>query len=320
MNTLDFNLRELFDYELSQIPTSLFTDDGNLRPSTAKSKLKKSIEVEQSLRITPDPQVLVLDGCAILWTLHWPVLGTVHDLVTAMETCLRQKLAICDVYLIFDRYYPLSTKWCTRSHRSSLTAVGPYLFTASSPLPSQSVCLSIVNNKVQLIRVICDALLGRFQEKTTPTKLVITGPDPVPHVMEAGAHTRRQDLSVTHEEADVIIANHVVHIARQTPSIIHVVCDDTDVFVLLVHFYSSENLSSDIFMIPTRSARSVVNIGATAKENEDIAKYLLPVHALTGCDTASTLYGIGKLKAVSQTEVSQTETHTTSFGRRKCQL
>ena len=68
MNTMDFDLRELFDYELSQIPTSLFTDDGNLRPSTAKSKLKKSIEVEQSLRTMPDPLVLVLDGCAILWT------------------------------------------------------------------------------------------------------------------------------------------------------------------------------------------------------------------------------------------------------------
>ena len=89
MNTMDFDLRELFDYELSQIPTSLFIDDGNLRPSTAKSKLKKSIEVEQSLRTTPDPLVFVLDGCAILWTIHWPVLGTVDDLVTAIETYLQ---------------------------------------------------------------------------------------------------------------------------------------------------------------------------------------------------------------------------------------
>lgn len=298
MNTMDFNLKDLFDFELSQIPTSLFTDDGNLRPATAKSKLKKAIEVEQSLRITPDPQVLVLDGCAILWTLHWPVPGTVEDLITAMETYLRQKLSICDVYLIFDRYYPLSTKGCTRSQRSSSTAVGPYHFTTSSALPSQSACLSIVDNKVQLIRVMCDALLDRFQQKVTPRKLVITGPDPVPHVIEAGAHTRRQDMSVKHEEGDVIIVNQVVRIARETQSIIHVVCDDTDVFILLVHFYASENLHSDIFMVPTRSARSVVNIGATAKENEPIAKHLLSVHALTGCDTTSTLYGIGKLKAL----------------------
>lgn len=105
-------------------------------------------------------------------------------------------------------------------------------------------------------------------------------------------------MSVKHEEGDVIIVNQVVRIARETQSIIHVVCDDTDVFILLVHFYASENLHSDIFMVPTRSARSVVNIGATAKENEPIAKHLLSVHALTGCDTTSTLYGIGKLKAL----------------------
>ena len=298
MSTMDFNLRELFEYELSQIPTSLFTDNGSLRPSTAKSKLKKSIMVEQSSRITPNPQILVFDGCAILWTLHWPVPGTVADLVTAMETYLRRKLAFCDVYLIFDRYYPLSTKGCTRNHRSSSTAAGPYHFSASSPLPSQSACLSILDNKVQLIRVICDALLVRFQDEVTYAKLVITGPDPVPHDIECGVHRRRHDLTVTHEEADIIIANHVVHIAKESASVIHVVCDDTDVFILLVHFYISENLDSDIFMIPTRSARNVVNIRETANENKSFAKYLLTAHALTGCDTTSTLYGIGKVKVV----------------------
>jgi len=106
MSTMEFNLRELFKYELSQIPTSLFTDNGSLRPSTAKSKLKKSIVVEQSSRITPNPKILVLDGCAILWTLHWPVPGTVADLVTEIETYLCRKLAVCDEYryLIFNRY------------------------------------------------------------------------------------------------------------------------------------------------------------------------------------------------------------------------
>jgi len=79
-------------------------------------------------------------------------------------------------------------------------------------------------------------------------------------------------LTVTHEEADIIIANHVVHITKESASVIHVVCDDTDVFILLVHFYISENLDSDIFMIPTRSARNVINIRETANENKSFAK------------------------------------------------
>lgn len=110
MDKEDFNLKKLFDYELSQIPTSLFTDDRNLRTASSKSKLKKCLEVELSSLMTPDPQVIVPDGCAILWTIPWPVPGTFNDLIAAVETYLRQKLTNSDVYLIFDRYYPYSPK------------------------------------------------------------------------------------------------------------------------------------------------------------------------------------------------------------------
>ena len=72
MDTMNFDLRVLFNQEPSQIPTSLFTDDGKLRPATAKSALKKSIELEQLLRTIAEAQVFVLDGCAILWANHWP--------------------------------------------------------------------------------------------------------------------------------------------------------------------------------------------------------------------------------------------------------
>ena len=61
----NFNLEELFDFELSQIPTCLFTDEGNLRPATSKSKLQHSLGVVPH-QMTPDPEVIVLDGCAIL--------------------------------------------------------------------------------------------------------------------------------------------------------------------------------------------------------------------------------------------------------------
>ena len=43
-------------------------------------------------------------------------------------------------------------------------------------------------------------------------------------------------MANSHEKADVIIVNEVMSAARQGYNTIHVVCDDTDVFVLLVHF------------------------------------------------------------------------------------
>lgn len=51
-------------------------------------------------------------------------------------------------------------------------------------------------------------------------------------------------------------------------------------------------------MLLTSSKRNVINIGATVKKYEDIIQHILPLHVLTGCDTVSAIYGIGKLKAV----------------------
>ncbi len=46
-----------------------------------------------------------------------------------------------------------------------------------------------------------------------------------------------QDPCTIHEEADVIIAPQVVHLAEKGRNSIQVLADDTDVFVLLLHLY-----------------------------------------------------------------------------------
>ena len=73
-------------------------------------------------------------------------------------------------------------------------------------------------------------------------------------------------------------------------------CDDTDVFVLLVHFYNALNIASELLMVST-SERNVTNIGATVRKHSDIVQHIFALHALTGCDTVSSIYGIGKVKA-----------------------
>jgi len=47
----------------------------------------------------------------------------------------------------------------------------------------------------------------------------------------------RHDLSSKHEEIDILITQHAIS-ASLSGSSVRVVCDDTDVFVLLVHFYN----------------------------------------------------------------------------------
>jgi len=82
-----------------------------------------------------------------------------------------------------------------------------------------------------------------------------------------------------HEEADVITVNQVVHAARQACNIIHVVCDDTDVFVLLVHFYNALNIASELLMVPSPE-RNVTNIGATMSKHGDIVQHISPLSRL----------------------------------------
>ena len=46
-----------------------------------KSILKNKLQVEQSARATGQPDAIVIDGCAILWDVHWSSKGSVQDLL-----------------------------------------------------------------------------------------------------------------------------------------------------------------------------------------------------------------------------------------------
>lgn len=48
----------------------------------------------------------------------------------------------------------------------------------------------------------------------------------------------------------------------------------------------------------TSSQRQVIDIGMTVQKHCEIITYLLAAHALSGCDTVSHLYGIGKQTVV----------------------
>ena len=78
---------------------------------------------------------------------------------------------------------------------------------------------------------------------------------------------------------------------------IKVICDDTDVFVLLMYFYNETCLSCIVTTESPIAGRSVIDIGASAAQHKEVIKQLPKDHALTGCDTVSYIYGIGKVTA-----------------------
>ena len=130
--------------------------------------------------------------------------------------------------------------------------------------------------------------------------LTIAGVSEIPVEITDGKTINRQDLRSTHEEADVIITQHAIS-SSMNGKRVTVLCENTDVFVLLLHFYHKckNNGLSTIIMAPLVKERAVVDIGATAAAHSDIADNILAVHGITGADTVGSLHGIGKVTAIN---------------------
>ena len=122
------------------------------------------------------------------------------------------------------------------------------------------------------------------EDNTRHHKLVVTGADSVPiEISEGGVVISRADLAASHEEA-----------AEYAESKITDVADDTDVFVLLLHYHHMTNLKNVVLMESPIKGRTVVDIGKTEQNHSQIVKGILLAHALSGCDTVASYFGIGK--------------------------
>ena len=95
------------------------------------------------------------------------------------------------------------------------------------------------------------------------------------------------------QEADVIIIHQMsIEPIAMNDINISVISDDTDVFVLLVHFYHKRQFTCRVMMEATSKERKSIDIQATAHLHKDIAGQLPEAHALSGCDTVTQLWGI----------------------------
>lgn len=296
------DLKDIMSHELAPVPTAMFDDNGDMRIATSKSILKKKLQITQPTRSAEKPDTIVVDGCAILWCIHWPKTGTIQNYLNGFWSYISLLLRTSNVFLVFDRYFQYSIKSCTRIGRADPQSIA-YKLTHETPLPKQSTVFTNTENKVQLINLICEDLTQKALTYTGSSKsLMITGSSDVPLEIQMGVPVSRYDIRTSHEEADVIITQQAVYAATQGAKCVKVICDDTDVFVLLLHFYSLTKLSSMMLMEGTSGERTMVDIGATAAKHQLIIPSLLAAHALTGCDTVARLTGIGKLKVIKQLE------------------
>ena len=113
-------------------------------------------------------------------------------------------------------------------------------------------------------------------------------------ISEGGVVISRADLATSHEEADNVIVKQVLGCAPESAeSKITVVADDTDVFVLLLHYHHMANLKNVVLIESTIKGRTVVDIGKTVQKHSEIVEGILPAHALSGCDPVASHFEIG---------------------------
>jgi 5'-3' exonuclease len=135
---------------------------------------------------------------------------------------------------------------------------------------------------------------------TQEHQLVVTGDEAVPTQVSKGRKMPRLGLASTHEEADIIITQQAIHVSKEGPeSRVCVLCDDTDVFALLLFFYSREKLQSSLTMQSPIHSRSCNGVKETVCKHCTMIPEILALHALTGCDSVAASYGIGKKTAIT---------------------
>ena len=105
------SIETLFFHELAPHPTALFDDSGEMRKTT-KSVLKTKLQVMCGMRNRQLPKVVILDGCALLWTVPWPALpAQVLAFINAAVTSIMERIETTTIlHVVFDRYYNMSTK------------------------------------------------------------------------------------------------------------------------------------------------------------------------------------------------------------------
>ena len=263
-------LKDIFQYELCAVPSALFDEYGDMRTG---NKAILADKLPASFVDSVHPDVEIVDGNALIYHSIWPKGGTVQNLADNMVK--RIGTTNYRVLIVFDRYWENSTKSHERQRRVSSVAPYQLKLTINTKLPSRDAVMHSTENKKQLISLLFRCSMGE--------NIIV--------IDEVNAEYH-------HEEADVTMVSYVLHHAQQGSENIVVLSDDTDVLVLLLYWFWKTQLKAKLYL--KHFNNKLININDTANSLGDKCLPLLAVHAITGCDTSSFLFGQGKAKALRE--------------------
>ena len=264
------NLREVFMYELSPVPFSLFDQYGDMLSGT-KSTLTHRLA--QYIPNTDTPNIVIVDGIALIYHVVWPQNGRVQTLCESMVSRVADVNIVDDVYIVFDRCKTGSIKEHERVRRSKGHAAPNHKLTLTKVLPARDIIMKNTLNKQQLAHLLCMC-----------------------HVPPSVHKLGDVDNIFDHEEADVSMVSYANKFAKECKKEIQILADDTDVFVLLMHWFHKHRPNSHVTL--RKFDGQIIDNNVSSEMLGDPCANLLAMHALTGCDSASCPFGKGKVNAI----------------------
>ena len=261
MGVGEIPLVDLLQYELCSFPASLFDNQLFMRSGDKAELIHHLVKLVPECIISSLPKGLqnVIDGGGLLHKFSWPKHSTFAEICAMYTQHITRSYDIALV--VFDGYHGPSTKdEAHRKRRGNDVGASVSVSSEMRLTMSKKAFLSNERNKQALIN-----LLSQEMSK-------------------AG-------ISVAQAEgdADYKICNMACASAIRQPTA--VVAEDTDVFQLLTHHASPTDFN--LYMI---TAKQNVCITTLSKRLDPLlTKNLLFLHAISGCDTTSRPFGIGKV-------------------------
>lgn len=207
------------------------------------------------------------------------------------------------VDVVFDRYdKPFSIKSSERERHGLSSALKIRIIGPSTPVPKQwNKYIRNPQNKANLTAFLSSKWCQIAEENLGHGQRLVTGGGfkecNKAVLVIKGSTSPLLPLQSDQEEADTRMILHA-HNASHDHNRVVIQSPDTDVAVLSVHFFNSLACEQLWFRTGVKDKLRFVPIHSLAEMlGSDVCAALPCFHALTGCDSTSGLFGIGKKKA-----------------------
>ena len=260
-------LEHFVQYEFVNYAPSLF-DNFSMR-KTVKSALAHSLELNTHIVTEYGvPSATIIDGGHLLHVVVWPTPLTYTAVIELYVTYVIRHYNQGRIIVVFDGYcHKQTTKSIEQQRRAAVkSSVDINLIPHAHTTTSQGEFLSNAQNKNALISELTLALISIGVEVEQATG-----------------------------DANRLIAISATNAADTASEPVAVVSRDTDVLVILL----ARLQKGDVILFEPQTGKpdKLINIQQLKKDlGPEICNILLPLHAITGCDTTSAHFRKGKKK------------------------